>query len=430
MAVNICSLARDTWGEVCERLDHHVAAGRTGFFYETVFEEMTADGSMALAAVIFPAERWYEVDTPADLDAAELVFPRQLHVAGRVGSAAPQRRGGGTTWSSGVSRGGRADRGASRPPAGPEPMLAFARDLPNVCSLAGLLAALLGLFFAIRGVYPAALTALLWAVVFDWSDGLIARRMKGRTAEQRAFGAQLDSLIDVVSFSVAPALLLLSVGDFSPWFIPGAFVILATGVIRLSYFNVFGLLDDSTYRGLPLDTNVIVLALLFVFEPLVGVTTFAVVLYIALMLLAALNVAPIATPKLGGRWYYAVIGVCARAERGLRAAAAVGDRARRDVRATRSQATPRSRPRSRTLRLGRVRRCLVGSAPARSSERLHLAGFLGADTSRPRRSRSGAWGASRVCWPATRAPVSAAAGWWTSAIGIARRGGRSWPWRR
>jgi phosphatidylserine synthase len=186
-------------------------------------------------------------------------------------------------------------------------MLSFARDPPNVCSLVGLLAALLGLYFAIRGVYPAALTALLWAVVFDWSDGLIARRMKGRTAEQRAFGAQLDSLIDVVSFSVAPALLLLSAGRFSPWFLPGAFVILAMGVIRLSHFNVFGLLDDVTYRGLALDTNVLVLALLFVFEPLVGATLFAIVLYVALLVLAALNVAPIATPKLGGRWYYVVI---------------------------------------------------------------------------------------------------------------------------
>jgi choline kinase len=82
MAVNICSLARDTWGEVCGRLDQHVAAGQTGSFYESVFAEMAADGSMALAAVIFPAERWYEIDTPADLDAAELVFPRHLHVAG------------------------------------------------------------------------------------------------------------------------------------------------------------------------------------------------------------------------------------------------------------------------------------------------------------------------------------------------------------
>ncbi len=186
-------------------------------------------------------------------------------------------------------------------------MLSFAQDLPNVCSLAGLLAALLGLFFAIRGVYPAAMIGLLWAVVFDWSDGLIARRVKGRTAERRAFGAQLDSLIDVVSFSVAPAVLLLSVGDFSPWFIPGAFVILATGVLRLSYFNVFGLVDDATYRGLALDNNVLVLALLFVFEPLVGQATFAIVLYVALMVLAALNVASIETPKLGGRWYYAVI---------------------------------------------------------------------------------------------------------------------------
>lgn len=200
-----------------------------------------------------------------------------------------------------------ADRRASQSPAGPEPMLSFARDLPNLCSLAGLLAALLGLYFAIRGLYPAAMVGLLWAVVFDWSDGLIARRLKGRTAERRAFGAQLDSLIDVVSFSVAPAVLLLSVGDLSPWFIPGAFVILATGVIRLSYFNVFGLLDARTYRGLSLDTNVIVLALLFVFEPVLGKTSFAIVLYAALMGLAALNVAPIATPKLSGRWYYAVI---------------------------------------------------------------------------------------------------------------------------
>jgi NDP-sugar pyrophosphorylase family protein len=78
MAVNICSLARDTWGQVCERLDRHVSSGRTGFFYESVFEEMAAAGSMAPAAVIFPTEGWYEVDTPADLVAAELLFSRHL----------------------------------------------------------------------------------------------------------------------------------------------------------------------------------------------------------------------------------------------------------------------------------------------------------------------------------------------------------------
>lgn len=61
-----------------------MAAGQTGCFCESVFEEMTADGSMASVAVIFPAERWYEIDTLADLDAAELVFPKHLHTAGRA----------------------------------------------------------------------------------------------------------------------------------------------------------------------------------------------------------------------------------------------------------------------------------------------------------------------------------------------------------
>jgi len=84
MAVNICSLGRDTWGEVRERLDQHVVAGRTGFFYETVFAEMAAEGAMNPAAVIFPSDRWYEVDTPADLDAAELVFPAHPHAAGEL----------------------------------------------------------------------------------------------------------------------------------------------------------------------------------------------------------------------------------------------------------------------------------------------------------------------------------------------------------
>ena len=43
---------------------------------------------MAPAAVLFPAERWYEIDTLADLEAAELVFPRRLHVAGELGRQA------------------------------------------------------------------------------------------------------------------------------------------------------------------------------------------------------------------------------------------------------------------------------------------------------------------------------------------------------
>ena len=183
-------------------------------------------------------------------------------------------------------------------------MLTFAGDLPNICSLAGLLCALLAIYYAVLGNFPAAIIGMIWAVFFDWGDGNIARRMKGRTDEYRAFGAQLDSLIDIVSFGICPGVLLLSYGKFSPWFLPGAFVIVAVSAIRLSYFNIFGLIDDSTYMGLALDNNVIILAFVFLFEGIFSRTIFSVMLYIMCICLAALNVAPIRTPKFTGRWFY------------------------------------------------------------------------------------------------------------------------------
>jgi len=188
----------------------------------------------------------------------------------------------------------------------PASMLSFAKDLPNICSLAGLLCAVVAIYFAALKIIPAAMIAALWAVFFDWSDGLIARRMSNRQTEQRLFGAQLDSLIDVVSFGVFPAVVLLSYGDFSPWFLPGAFFILATSVIRLSHFNVFGLVGGA-YRGLALDNNCLILAFACLFAGATDETTFAVFLYVLLVALAILNVAPIKTSKFAGRWYYVLI---------------------------------------------------------------------------------------------------------------------------
>jgi len=185
-------------------------------------------------------------------------------------------------------------------------ILSFAKDLPNICSLVGLFCAVLAIYFAILGNFPATMIGLIWAVFFDWSDGKIARRMKGRNDKQRMFGEQLDSLIDIVSFGICPAIVLLSYGDFSPWFVPGAFCIVAAGVLRLSYFNVFGLVGESTYQGLAIDNNGIFLTLLFVFDGFISSLVFTPLLYVVVMGLAIVNVAPIRTPKLDGSWYYGI----------------------------------------------------------------------------------------------------------------------------
>lgn len=183
----------------------------------------------------------------------------------------------------------------------PQPtIISYVKDLPNLCSLAGLFCTLLAIYFSILGVFYAAMIGMIWAVAFDWADGLVARRMKGRTGHDRMFGGQLDFVIDIVSYGVAPAVLLLSYGKFSLILLPLAFLMLAASAIRLSYFSTFGLSDESKYTGLALDNNSIILVFIFLLESILPNTIFAIIFYISALSLAVLNVSEIKTPKLSG----------------------------------------------------------------------------------------------------------------------------------
>lgn len=187
-------------------------------------------------------------------------------------------------------------------PKNPQPtILSFLKDLPNLCSLTGLACTLLAIYFSILGIYYAAMIGMIWAVAFDWADGLIARRMKGRTGNDRHFGGQLDVLIDIVSYGVTPAILLLSYGKFEPIYLIGAFLMLAASAVRLSYFSTFGLSGESKYTGLALDNNNIILVSIFLLESVLSQGTFSMVLYVSGVTLAALNVSQIKTPKLSGK---------------------------------------------------------------------------------------------------------------------------------
>jgi len=179
-------------------------------------------------------------------------------------------------------------------------ILSFVKDLPNLCSLAGLACTLLAIYYSILGVYAAAMIGMIWAVAFDWADGLVARKMKGRTGDDRDFGGQLDVLIDIVSYGVTPAILLLSYGKFEPLFLVGAFLMLSASAIRLSYFSTFGLAGGTKYTGLALDNNNIILVFIFLLEDFFSGGIFTVILYVSGVGLAALNVSQIKTPKLSG----------------------------------------------------------------------------------------------------------------------------------
>ncbi len=180
------------------------------------------------------------------------------------------------------------------------PILSYLKDIPNLCSLAGLACTLSAIYFCIMGIFYAAMIGMVWAVAFDWADGLIARRLKGRSKKDMEFGGQLDVLIDIVSYGVTPAILLMSYGNFAPIYLVGAFVMLAAGVMRLSYFATYGLADGKKYTGLAIDNNSLILVFVFLFESTLSQGLFTFLLYLVCISLAFLNVSKIQTPKLSG----------------------------------------------------------------------------------------------------------------------------------
>ena len=78
------------------------------------------------------------------------------------------------------------------------------------------------------------------------------------------------------------------------------------GVVRLAYFDVFGVDEDGTIAGLSLDITALVVAFLFLLEGVLSHNSFAALLYITIAVLSFLHVAPLRMHKMVGRWYHVI----------------------------------------------------------------------------------------------------------------------------
>jgi CDP-diacylglycerol---serine O-phosphatidyltransferase len=136
--------------------------------------------------------------------------------------------------------------------------------LPNMFTLAALFAGFYAIVQAVGGRFEQAAIAIFVALVLDGLDGRVARL----THTQSAFGAELDSLSDMVSFGVAPALVVYvwALKDFAamntvpllgPWLSTklgwvAAFVYCACAALRLARFNTnIDVVDKRFFQGLP-----------------------------------------------------------------------------------------------------------------------------------------------------------------------------------
>ena len=122
--------------------------------------------------------------------------------------------------------------------------------LPNAFTTANLFCGFFAIVQAMNQRFEIAAIAIFVALVMDGMDGRVARM----TNTQSAFGEQYDSLTDMVSFGVAPALIAYEwvLKDLGKWGWLAAFIFCAGAALRLARFNTnIGVVDKRFFQGLP-----------------------------------------------------------------------------------------------------------------------------------------------------------------------------------
>lgn len=131
--------------------------------------------------------------------------------------------------------------------------------LPSLFTTASLFCGFFSIIRSITGDYVAAAWAIMFAGVFDGLDGRVARLTKSETE----FGIEYDSLVDLASFGLAPAILIFtwSLHDFHRFGWGAAFLYFACGALRLARFNVqHSNVEKKFFQGLPVPCAAYMLA--------------------------------------------------------------------------------------------------------------------------------------------------------------------------
>lgn len=121
--------------------------------------------------------------------------------------------------------------------------------LPNLFTTAGLFSGFYAVVASMKGEFEPAAIAIFVAMIFDGVDGRVARA----TNTQSAFGAEYDSMADMVSFGVAPALIVYNwaLADMGKIGWLAAFIYAVAGALRLARFNTsIGTVDKAYFQGL------------------------------------------------------------------------------------------------------------------------------------------------------------------------------------
>lgn len=177
-------------------------------------------------------------------------------------------------------------------------------DYTVILTYMSLFSAAAGMMLAAEGSISAAMNCLVISGICDAFDGTVARTKRNRTDDEKAFGIQLDSLCDVVSFGFFPAFLCYFMGVNGPIGRVCVFLYCLCAVIRLAFFNVMeGRRQQNeggcnkVYRGLPVTSISIIFPLVYCFRGLMPAAMFTSLLHVMLAVVAFLFVLDFSVKK-------------------------------------------------------------------------------------------------------------------------------------
>ncbi|MEW6571686.1 MAG: CDP-diacylglycerol--serine O-phosphatidyltransferase [Nitrospirota bacterium] len=137
--------------------------------------------------------------------------------------------------------------------------------LPNTLTLCGMLFGFYSILSALKGDYIYSAWAIVIATIFDGLDGWVARLTHSTTR----FGIELDSLSDLVTFGVAPSVMLYkwSLVHYGRVGWAAAFLFMACGALRLARYNVqMGSAESKSFTGMPIPGAAVIMASLVIFH--------------------------------------------------------------------------------------------------------------------------------------------------------------------
>ncbi len=172
-----------------------------------------------------------------------------------------------------------------------------------IATYAALVLGVFGIYSAVKGDSFTAIVLLLLAGSLDMFDGRIAKT-RVRTADEKHFGIQIDSLCDLVNFGVLPTAIGYSLGLVGFGFNVLFALYVLTAQIRLAYFNVdeFNRQNKTTelrkyYTGLPVTSSALIFPFIYTFSAPLGAETTALVYGIMMFVCAVFFVLNIRIPK-------------------------------------------------------------------------------------------------------------------------------------